>query len=153
MTKVIARWEPMREFVTLRDAMDRLFVENMGQPSWTALARRPGEVNGAWRLPVDVYSTPEEIVITAAVPGVNPEDVEITFENDALTIKGQMPAALENVSYLMRERRHGSFIRTIGFTVPVNADAIEATFEHGVLTVVAPKVEEIKPKTIKVLAK
>jgi len=57
------------------------------------------------------------------------------------------------VEYVVRERRHGSFVRTVSFNVPVNADGIEATFEHGVLTIVAPKVEEIKPKTIKVLAK
>lgn len=153
MTKVITRWEPMRDFVTLRDAMDRLFEESFVQPSWTALARRPGETSGAWRLPVDIYTTPEEVVVIAAVPGIRPEDVEITFESDTLTIKGEFPGALENVDYLVRERRHGSFLRTISFNVPVNADAIEATFEHGVLTIVAPKVEEIKPKTIKVLAK
>ncbi len=153
MTKVITRWEPMRDFVTLRDAMDRLFEESYVQPSWTALARRPGEADNAWRLPVDIYTTPEEVVIVAAVPGIKPEDVEITFEGDTLTIKGEFPGALENVEYLVRERRHGSFVRTVTFNVPVNADAIEATFEHGVLTIVAPKIEEIKPKTIKVLAK
>lgn len=153
MTRVITRWEPMRDFVTLRDAMDHLFEESFVQPSWTALARRPSETANTWRLPVDAYSTAEEIVISAAVPGIKPEDVEITFENDTLTIKGEFPGALENVEYLMRERRHGSFVRTVTFNVPVNADAIEATFEHGVLTIVAPKVEEIKPKTIKVLAK
>lgn len=153
MTRVVTRWEPVRDFVTLRDAMDRLFEEGMVQPSWTALARRPGMGNGAWRLPVDVYATPNEIVISAAVPGVKPEDVEITFEGDVMTIKGEFPGALENVDYLLRERRHGSFVRTISFNVPVNVDAIEATFEHGILTIVAPKVEEIKPKTIKVLAK
>lgn len=153
MTRIVTRWEPMRDFVTLGDAMNRLFEENLVQPSWTALARRPGENGGAWRLPVDAYSTPEEIIISAAVPGINPENVEITFEGDTLTIKGAFPSALENVEYLMRERRQGSFVRTITFNVPVNADAIEATFEHGVLTIVTPKVEEIKPKTIKVLAK
>lgn len=102
---------------------------------------------------MDAYATADEIVISAAVPGIKPEDVEITYEGDTLTIKGEFPGALENVEYLMHERRHGSFVRTVTFNVPVNADAIEATFEHGVLTIVAPKVEEIKPKTIKVLAK
>ncbi len=86
----------------------------------------------------------------AAVPGVDPENVEITFEGDVLTIRGEFPGALENVDYIMRERRQGRFSRTLSFNVPVNADAIEATFEHGVLTIVAPKAETIKPKTIKV---
>ncbi len=153
MTRIVTRWEPMRDFVTLRDAMDRLFEESVVQPSWTALAHRPDSTVNVWRLPVDAYATADEIVISAAVPGIKPEDVEITYEGDTLTIKGEFPGALENVEYLMHERRHGSFVRTVTFNVPVNADAIEATFEHGVLTIVAPKVEEIKPKTIKVLAK
>ncbi len=150
MTRVITRWEPAREFVTLRDAMDRLFEDSFVQPSWTALARRPRANTEEWRLPLDVYSTPEEVVIMAAVPGVDPENVEITFEGDVLTIRGEFPGALENVDYIMRERRQGRFSRTLSFNVPVNADAIEATFEHGVLTIVAPKAETIKPKTIKV---
>lgn len=153
MTRVMTRFEPAREFVTLRDAMDRLFEDSFVQPSWTALARRPRTTNDEWRLPLDAYSTPEEIVIMAAVPGVNPDDVEITFENDVLTIRGEFPGALENVDYIMRERRHGRFSRSLTFTVPVNADAIEATFEHGVLTIVAPKAETVKPKTIKVTAR
>ena len=103
--------------------------------------------------PLDVYGTPAEFVITASVPGVNPESVEITFEGDVLTLRGEFPTALENVEYLMRERRYGQFSRSLSFNVPVNSDAIEATFEHGVLTVTVPKAEEVKPKTIKVVAK
>jgi HSP20 family protein len=143
----------MRDFVTLRDAMDRLFEESYVQPSWSALARRPSERNGHWRQPLDVYSTAEEIVITASVPGVTPENVEITFEGDVLTIKGELPAPLENVDYLLRERRYGAFSRSLTFNVPVNSDAIEATFENGLLTIVAPKAEAVKPKTIKVHSK
>lgn len=153
MTRVITRFEPAREFVTLRDAMDRLFEDSFVQPSWTALARRPRGAQEEWRLPLDAYSTPDEIVIMASVPGVNPENVEITFENDVLTIRGEFPGALENVEYIMRERRHGHFSRSLTFNVPVNAEGIEATFEHGVLTIVAPKAETVKPKTIKVTAK
>jgi HSP20 family protein len=149
----IVRWEPMREMLSLREAMDKLFEESFVQPSWTALARRPRANQEEWRLPLDAYSTPEEIVIMAAVPGVNPENVEITFEGDVLTIRGEFPGALENVEYLMRERRHGRFSRSLNFNVPVNAEGIEATFEHGVLTIVAPKAETVKPKTIKVTAR
>lgn len=151
MTRVITRWEPMREFVTLRGAMDRLFEDSFVQPSWSALANRPD--GNVWRLPLDVYSTPEEIVINASVPGINPEAVEIAFENDVLTIKGELPAPLENVEYLMRERRFGTFSRGLTFNTAVNADNIDATFENGVLTIVVPKAEEVKPKTIKVQAK
>lgn len=146
----IVRWEPLRDMVSLREAMDRLFEESFVQPSWASLARRPEKNGGEWQLPVDVYTTPEEIVIAANVPGVKPENVEITFKGDVLTIQGELPGALENVEYLMRERRHGRFSRTLSFNVPVNADGIEATFENGVLTVVAPKAEQVKPKTIRV---
>jgi HSP20 family protein len=133
--------------------MDRLFDESLVQPSWTALARRPEMGDGAWRLPLDVFATPVEFLITASVPGVNPENVEITFEGDVLSIRGEFPTALENVEYLMRERRHGRFSRSLSFNVPVNPDAIEATFEHGVLTISVPKAEEVKSKTIKIVAK
>lgn len=153
MATVVTRWNPRREFVSLRDAMDRLFDESLVQPSWTALARQPEMGAGTWRLPLDVYATPAEFVITASVPGVSPENVEITFEGDALTLRGEFPAGLENVEYLVRERRQGRFSRSLSFNVPVNPDAIEATFEHGLLTVIVPKAEEVKPKTIKVVAK
>lgn len=153
MSRVVARWEPVRDFVTLRDAMGRLFEESYVQPSWTALARRP-EGNGAeWRLALDVYTTPEEITIIASVPGLKPENVDISFEGDMLTIKGEMPAPLENVEYAMRERRYGHFSRSLTFNVPVDAEKIEATFENGLLTIVVPKAESIKPRTIKVQTK
>lgn len=149
----VTRWEPMREFVALRDAMDRLFEESFVGPSWASLTRRMDGEGAAWRLPLDVYSTAEEIVITANVPGVKPEDVKITFEGDVLTIQGELPKPLENVEYIMRERRYGPFSRSLTFNVPVNADAIEATFQNGVLTVVVPKAEAVKPKHIKVQTK
>ncbi len=153
MTRVVTRWEPMRDYVTLRDAMDRLFEDSIVSPGWTTLSRRGQEAGATWRLPVDIYTTPEEVVITASVPGVDPEQVEITLEGDVLTIKGELPAPLENVEYVMRERRFGPFSRSLTFNVPLHAEAIEATFERGVLTVVAPKAEAVKPKQIKVHAK
>ena len=154
MTRVVARWEPLRDFVTLREAMDRLVEDSFVPPSWNALARRPGQNGDAtWRLPLDVYTTDEEITIIASVPGIKPENVEILFENDVLTIKGELPAPLENVDYAMRERRYGKFSRTLTFNVPVEAEKIEATFENGLLTVIVPKADAVKPKTIKVQAK
>ena len=152
MTRVVTRFEPARDFLAWRNAMERLFDDSTNQ-GWTSLARRPSMVNNEWRLPVDAYSTPEEVVIMASVPGVNPENVEITFDNDVLTIRGEFAGQLENVEYQLNERRHGRFSRSLSFTTPINAEAIEATFENGVLTIVAPKAETVKPKTIKVNAK
>jgi HSP20 family protein len=102
---------------------------------------------------VDVYSTPEELVIIAAVPGVDPEDVDISIEGDNLHIKVEYNAPLENVDYVFQERPYGTFERTLTFNVPIQADKAEAVFEKGMLTLTVPKAEEIKPKIIKVKAK
>lgn len=107
------------------------------------------------RLPLDVMATDEAFVISAYVPGVNPENVEITFEDKALTIRGEFPAATSDDAnkVVKQELYRGAFERSVTFTVPVDADAIEATYEHGVLTLRVPKSEAVRPKQIKVVAK
>lgn len=144
----MVRWNPNRDIVSLRDAMDRLFEE-----SWVRPIRANWEDEGQaheWRLPVDVYSTDAEIIIQASIPGVQPEAVAITIEGDTLTIRGELPARLENVSYLFQERSVGRFVRVLSLNLPVDADKSEATFDNGLLTLVVPKAEEIKPRQIKV---
>lgn len=147
----LTRWEPFRDMMSLREAMDRLFEESFVGPVW-GLARRT-DGGHAWRLPVDVYSTPDEIVVTAAVPGVKPENVEISIEGDIVTIKGELPRPLENTNYIFQERAYGSFIRTLQLNVPIEADKAEAQFDNGLLTLTLPKAEAIKPRTIKVQTK
>lgn len=143
----LVRWHPMRDLVSLREAMDRLMEESFVRPSWS------GERERAARLPVDVYSTPEELIIMASVPGVDPEDVNMSIEGDNLHIKVEHRAPLENVDYIFQERPYGTFERTLTFNVPVQAEKAEATFENGLLTLTVPKAEEVKPKVIKVKAK
>lgn len=143
----VIRWQPMRDLVSLREAMDRLVEESFVRPSWT------NERERTTRLPLDVYSTPEELVIVASVPGVDPEDVDISIEGDNLHIKVEYKAPLENVDYIFQERSYGAFERTLTLNVPVQADKAEAVFEKGALTLTIPKAEEIKPKVIKVKAK
>lgn len=142
-------WEPMRELITVRDMMDRLLEESLVP----ARQRWGREDRSSRRLPVDVYTTEDEIVVQAPMPGVNPEEVDIALEGDTLTIKGEVKAPVENVDYVMQERWYGPFSRSLVIHVPVDPDKIEATFEHGLLTVVIPKAEEVRPKTIKVRAK
>ncbi len=144
----ITRWNPVREMISLREAMDRLFEDSVLR-SWS------DQDSGARiaRLPIDAYNTDNEIVVKAAVPGIKPEEVEITYEGDTLTIKGEVPAEPENVNMLFAERFHGRFARTIQMNVAIEADKIEATFENGVLTLVLPKAEEVRPHVIKVQAK
>ncbi len=142
----ITRWEPFGEVQSLRDAMDRLFEDSFVR------ALRPVAGERAYALPIDAYATDGELVITANVPGVDPNDVQITIEGDTLTIKGQVKPPLENVHYLFQERRFGPFYRQLQINVPVQADKAEATFDKGVLTLTIPKAEEVKPRQIKVKA-
>lgn len=138
-------WEPMADLVAMERAMDRLVDETYDR--W-GRGRRFGE--RVHRLPVDVYSTDKELVIQAAVPGLDPEDVEITIEGEMLTIKGERRAPLENVDYVIQERQFGPFARTLALNVAVQADEAEAVFEKGLLTLTIPKAEEVRPKVIKV---
>jgi HSP20 family protein len=95
------------------------------------------------------------VVVKASLPGVKPEDVDITISGDTLTIKGETKTEEEvkREDYLYQERRYGSFSRTIALPSSLQTDKAEATFENGVLTLTIPKIEEVKPKTIKVKPK
>ena len=105
------------------------------------------------RLPLDVYSTAEEIVLTASVPGLTPDEIGINIDGDRLTIEGELRAPLENVDYIFRERTYGKFTRVLTLNVAVDAEKAEAEFENGVLTLILPKAEASKPKMIKVSAR
>ncbi len=149
-TNTIIRWDPLSDVVSLRDAMDRLFEDSFIQPHFFAPFRE-----GMGQLPLDVVENDDEVVVKASVPGIKPEDLDITVVGDTLTIKGEIKgqAKEEKVSFLMRERRWGIFQRTLSLPVEVQADKARAEFENGVLTLTLPKVEEIKPKQIKVSVK
>jgi len=146
----ITRWDPFRDLITLREAMDRLFEESFVRPGarWS-----PGREEATCPIPIDVYTTDEEVVVTAVVPGADPDQVDITIEGDTLSIRGEIPRPLDNVSYVIQERPCGRFQRSLRLNVPVEADKAEATFDKGVLTLTIPKQEEIRPKQIKVKAK
>ncbi|MCD6302514.1 MAG: Hsp20/alpha crystallin family protein [Anaerolineae bacterium] len=145
----ISRWEPFKDLMTLREAMDRLFEDSFVRTGtrWT-----PTE-GTRLALPLDVYTTDEEIVISAAIPGVDPDKVEITIEGDNLFIKGEVSGPLDNVDYVLQERAYGTFSRNLRLNIPVDADKAEATFDKGVLTLTIPKQDAVKPRTVKVLAK
>ena len=146
----IERWHPFTELMSLRQAMDRLFEDSFVHPSRSLEAL--GEVAAPT---LDVYQTPSEIVVKAALPGVKPEDVNIDITGDALTIKGESKAEQEvkREDYLYQERRYGAFSRSVVLPEGLKSDKAEATIEDGVLTLTIPKAEEVKPKAIKVKAK
>ncbi|MCX8126181.1 MAG: Hsp20/alpha crystallin family protein [Dehalococcoidia bacterium] len=146
----LIRWEPFREMMSLRDAIDRLFEDSFVRPSrllWPELGRAD--------VPIDMYQTANEVVVKASVPGLKPDEVNISITGDTLTIKGERKEEKETreQDYFFRERRYGAFSRSVTIPVPVKTDKAEATFENGVLTITLPKAEEVKPKQIKVKAK
>lgn len=145
----LSRWEPFKDLMTLREAMDRLFEDSFVRPGtrWVT----SGEAGCA--LPIDAYVTDNDIVITVSLPGMDKEDVEITIEGDTLTVSGEFPAPLDNVNYTIQERPYGKFRRTFQLNIPVQADKAQATMDKGLWTLVIPKQEEVKPKSIKVTAK
>lgn len=136
---------PRRDMIALREAMNRLIDDEF--------FARDEDRDRLARLPIDVYSTDDEIVVIAAIPGLDPDAVNITVEGDTLIISGETPPMIENVEWSIIERFHGRFTRSLTLNVPINIDNIEATFNKGLLTLVLPKAEAIKPKKIEVKTK
>ncbi len=145
----LTRFDPFGDMITLRQAMDRLFEDSFVSPlTWRTLE---GEtVTPA----LDVHQNADEIVVTAALPGIKPDDVEITLTGQTLVIRGEFKAdeKVNREQYLYRERRYGSFSRQLQLPVRVEGDKVDATFEHGILTLRIPKAEEVKPRQIQIKA-
>jgi len=145
----LERWDPFREAVSLRDAMNTLLQESFIRPGGLGAN---GEHSA---LPLDVSETEDAFVVKASMPGVRPDDVQITIQGDTLSIRGESKAEEEKKGsqWHLRERRFGAFQRTLTLGTPVNSDKADAQFEHGVLTLTLPKSEAAKPRQIKIGAK
>ena len=143
------RWDPFREIMSLRNAMDRLFEDSFVHPTrvWPEL--------GGGQLAIDMYQTDDDVVVKASLPGLKPEEVDISVTGDTVTIKGEHKEEKEvkEENYIHQECRYGSLNRSVTIPVQVKADKAEAVFENGILTLTLPKAEETKPKQIKVKAK
>jgi HSP20 family protein len=146
----IERWQPLSELMSLRQAMDKLFEDSFVRPSRFLPTIGEGGVPA-----LDVYQTPNEVVVKASLPGVKPEDINIDIAGDTLTIKGESKTEQEikKEDYLYQERRYGTFSRSVVLPGGLKPDKAEAAMEDGILTLTIPKAEEIKPKAIKVKAK
>jgi len=149
----LTRWEPMREAMTLRDAVNRLFEESFVRPfgAWPQTAGNGGAV----ALAVDMYETGDDVVVKASLPGVNLEDVDITVTGNVLEIRGESKQETTDTKgdYHYHERRYGSFQRSLTLPVDIQSDQVEATFENGVLTLKMPKAEQAKARQIKIQPK
>ncbi len=140
------RPSPFGELMTLRQAMDRLFDDTMYRP-FSGIAGTDYA-----RLPLDVRTTADALLVEASLPGIKPENVEITVENGTLTIKAETSAdrSGDEGGWLVREISRGSVMRTVTLPSGLEADRAEATFEHGVLRLRIPKAEQVKPKQIRI---
>ena len=141
----IARLETFRGLSTLQDQFNRLFNESFRnhteEPAWTT-----------WAPAVDIYETPNELVVKADLPDVNEKDIDVRVENNLLTIRGErkFEKSVTEENFLRVERAYGAFSRSFSLPNTVNAETIGAEYKNGVLTVTLPKREESKPRQVKV---
>jgi HSP20 family protein len=142
----LIRWEPVREMMTLREAMDRLFDDAFTQP----LGLRNGHTPA-----IDLYQTDESVVVKAALPGLKAEDVQLSVRGDVLTLRGEFHQDNEvrEATYHLKEQQYGSFERSVMLPTPVQTEKAKAEFENGILIVTIPKAEQARPKTITIKPK
>lgn len=144
----ITRLAPLSDFVSLRDAMDQLFQDSVIRPNgWS------GQV-GQVAVPVDLWETKDAYHLRADMPGLTPDDITINVTGDTVALTGETKAATDVTSdgWLRQERRAGKFQRAFTLPVQIDSNAVTATFTNGVLDLVLPKSETVKPKTVKISA-
>lgn len=142
---VLARWDPFGDLMTLRQAMDRLFED-----AWVL----PSRIFRAWTgyFPVEVAEEEDRFTVKAVLPGIAPENLDVSVTGNLLTIRGEIkqPEAEQQATWHYREIPYGRFERTITLPAEVQVDQVEAVYEHGMLTLHLPKAEAAKPKRIQV---
>jgi HSP20 family protein len=140
------RWDPFREMVTFREAMDRWLQQSISGTGQLLSNIRPESI------PIDAIERDDEFEVRAALPGVRPEDVEVTVQGERVTIRAEARAAEENSAdnFLMREHRFGVMQRSISLPVPVSSENAEARIENGVLSLRLPKTQGVAARRINV---
>jgi len=144
----IVRWEPFREMSTLQNEMNRLFNTVFETPS----PSNGGSTLRRWMPAMDLVETDDHFVLRADLPGMTEDDVKIEFDDGTLTVSGERKAEHEskNEGYYRVERAFGSFSRSLTLPQGIDAEAVTANFENGVLEVRIPKPEERKPRRIEI---
>ncbi|HHW91519.1 MAG TPA: Hsp20/alpha crystallin family protein [Firmicutes bacterium] len=139
---MLVPWNPMNELERLRQDMSRFF--DWG-PSWNR-----GQVS-SWQPSLDIYQTDTEVVATVEIPGVNPEDVDVTVTKNMLSVKGDLKLAEEvkEEGYFRSERRFGSFQRVVPLPAEVKSNEAKASFKNGVLEIRIPKVKPLHEEAFK----
>ncbi len=143
----MTRWEPTANLGTFSQQMDRLFDEMLGR---SVRSRGEGPLRGSWAPAVNILEKNDGIEITADLPGMKPEEVEVTVEDGVLAIKGErtIESTGEGETYHRVERTYGVFERSFSLPTSVDPAKIEAHFRNGVMTLTLPKREESKPRSV-----
>lgn len=141
----VVKWEPLRDLLSIQDRMNRLFEQTLSRSR-----AEEGITASTWAPAVDIYETPETIVMKAELPGLSRDDIEIQIRDNTLTLKGNRRFArdVQQENSLRIERAYGAFHRSFTLPATIQQDKIRAVFRDGVLELTLPKAEEAKPKKI-----
>jgi HSP20 family protein len=142
----VVKYDPFRELRGLQDEMNRLFLTNYSRGEDRDLAR------GAWSPSVDIFENKDQLVIEAELPGMKPENVDVSIENNVLTIHGERKFEKkdEGDNFHRVERAYGTFTRSFTLPPTVSSENVNAAFENGVLKLTLAKREEAKPRRIEI---
>lgn len=140
------RPSPFTELLSLRDATERLFDERFFRPIWMGGGQR------MYAPALDLYATADAVIAKVALPGVKPEDVDVTITDDLVTVTGSFKEETETAEsgYVHRELSRGSFSRSFAMPTAIKTEMATATFKDGLLTLTLPKAEQVTPKHVKV---
>jgi HSP20 family protein len=143
---VVERWEPFRNVNDIQGEMSRLFDSLFGRPATVLAGER------LWAPLADMYETKDDLFVALELPGIREKDVNVSITGDMLTVKGdrRFERDVTDEGYYRLERVYGKFERSMPLPIPVQADKVKATYRDGVLEIRLPKVEEVKPKEIKI---
>ncbi len=143
----IIKYDPFRELRSLQDDMNRLFMSNLAQGD-----DREGFMSGAWSPSVDIFENEDKLFLEAELPGMNRDDIELSIENNVVTLKGErkFEKKAEGDNYHRVERSYGSFTRSFSLPHTVTSEGVNAEFNNGVLRVSLPKREETKARKIEI---
>ena len=142
----IQRFDPFRELSDMQTEINRAFDSYFGVRPRAAAPER------TWAPPIDVYETREDLVVTVELPGVREKDIHLSITGDLLSLRGQRATTAEapEESYHRIERWSGTFERHVQLPIPVQTNKIRASYRDGILEIRLPKLEEVKPREIKI---
>lgn len=144
----LIRWNPLREMVSLRERMNRLFEDSLFRSD----GRSDEAEMGGWLPAVDMFEKDDHLVIKAELPGMDKKDISLDFKDGILTLSGvrKNENEVKDENFYRREMTYGKFIRSFSLPADSDAEKIKAEFQNGLLTIEVPKPEQHKPKQIKV---